>query len=521
MPKKLRDSSLKIKGAWSLLIGLIAVFICFYYYITIAANSFWLDQYKLIEFSREILDGKFRLVGMRTSRLNFNFPMIHYLLTPLIAITASPWALYISTAVSYMLGIMIVSFTLLRHRPLHELLVFVSLSLTHVWSLYYSSFPWPPNYIPFFVSLFFICFFHYLKNSLNMWLFHGASVFLNITFQLHTMSIVLIIGFVSALIILGKLPHYRHWLLQIGIQLTLASPWVIHHIYFIDWASEPKYHSSFFKDFLSPVKALLNYLSGIGLTREHTIYLDYGTNTYPYENFWFQWLSVGGVLIFIILFWTLKKLHSLKKTRIIYWKEIHLNLIPYYQEEKDFNRSYPIALYSMFLPTLIYLISGISMYPHYFQFLTPLLFILIAVLPGQLKSKNFRKTAYFLVILYVINQGSFIYWRTWEEYESPYLYDMGYTKVLANKVAKECIDKPQIRFISIGGIKNADEMFHYRFDPSLEKLNKAGTLFCHSILVFQNKLLLQSLIASWYLQQLEPLKKMEKYNNQIWIMGKK
>ena len=156
MQIKLRDSIYKPSGVWFLLICLIALINCFYYYSTIAANSFWLDQYKLIEFSREILDGKLRLVGMRTSRLNFNFPMIHYLLTPLIAITASPLALYVSTAVAYMFGIMIMSWTILRHRPFSELLMFVSLSMTHVWSLFYSSFPWPPNYIPLFVSLSFI-----------------------------------------------------------------------------------------------------------------------------------------------------------------------------------------------------------------------------------------------------------------------------------------------------------------------------------------------------------------------------
>ena len=92
--------------------------------------------------------------------------------------------------------------------------------------------------------------------------------------------------------------------------------------------------------------------------------------------------------------------------------------------------------------------------------------------------------------------------------------------MLALSVAENCRDTPQIRFASKSGLKNADEMFRYRFDPELNKLKTTGTLFCHSILVFQNKLLFQSPIVSWYLQQLEPLKKMGKYNNQIWIMGK-
>ena len=172
------------------------------------------------------------------------------------------------------------------------------------------------------------------------------------------------------------------------------------------------------------------------------------------------------------------------------------------------------------MPTLLYLLSGIVMFPHYFQFLTPLIFLLIAVLPGQLKGKNLRKIAYYGIILYVINQGSFSYWRSWEEYNSPYLDDIGYTKALAQKIAEECSDKPQIRFVSRHEIKNTDEIFHYRFDPHFEGLNKTGTIFCRSILVFQNKLLLQSPIVSWYLQQQEPLKKMELYNNQIWITGK-
>ncbi len=519
MQKKITDSFLKYIGVWFLLICLIAVIMWFYYYSTISANSFWLDQYKLIEFSREILDGELRLVGMRTSRLNFNFPMIHYLLTPLIAITVSPWVIYVSTAVAYMIGILIMGLTLLKLRPFSEFLIYVSLSLTHVWSLYFSSFPWPPNYIPLFVSLFLICFFHYIKNSLNIWFFHLASVFLNIAFQLHTMSVTLIIGFVSALVILGKLPRYRHWFIQVFVQLILVTPWIIFHIFFIDWNNEPKYHSSLFKDFLSPAQSLLNYLSGSGLTRENTIYLGYGTNTFPYETFWFNWLSVGGIIILLILFWTLKQLHSLQKSRVISWKVIFFHFLPFYQEEKDFKRSYPIALYCVFMPTLLYLLSGIVMFPHYFQFLTPLLFLLVAVLPGQLKGKYLRKIAYYGVILYVINQGIFSYWRAWEEYSSPYLSDIGYTEVLAHKIVEECSDKPRISFVSRLGIKKADEMFHYRFDPQLEGLNKTGSLFCHSILVFQDKLLLQSPIVSWYLNQLEPLKKMGVYNNQIWIMG--
>ena len=492
-----------------------------YYYCTTGANSFGLDQYKIIEYSKGILEGNFRLVGMRTSRLNWNFPIIHYLLVPLATITSNPLTFFFSTAVSYVIGTLSISWILYKNRTVSEFLIFIGLSITHVYSLFYSSFLWQQNYIPFFVSMFFICFFYYLKNSVNVWLFHGAAVFLNIAFQLHTMSAVLIIGFVSALIFLGKLPRYKHWFLQFGVQLILVSPWSIYHFFFIDWASEPKYRSSLFRDFFSPARAFFNYLSGSGLTRENTLYLGYGTNTFPYETFWFNWLSVGGGIFLLILFWTLKQLHSLQKFGKISWKKVYLYLSPYYHEEKDIKRSYPIALYFMFMPILLYFASGIVMFPHYFQFLTPLIFLLAAVLPSQLNSKKIRKIAYCLVILFILNQAFFSYWRSWEESKSPYLDDIGYIKVLAEKIAGQCSDKPQIRFASKLGLKNADEMFHYLFDPEFKGLNKTGTLLCHSILVFQNKLFLQSHILSWYLKKLEPIKKMEEHNSQIWIMGSK
>jgi len=130
-----------------------------YYYCTIPANSFSGDHVYMIEQTKEILGGNFRLVGMRTSRLQWNFPIINYLLIPLIAITSNALFLYVSTSVTYVLGIWSLSWILLKYRPFSEFLIFASLSLTHVWSLFYSSFLWPPNYIPFFVSLFLFVFF--------------------------------------------------------------------------------------------------------------------------------------------------------------------------------------------------------------------------------------------------------------------------------------------------------------------------------------------------------------------------
>ena len=509
----------KIKYFWIISMASSVCLWGFYYFHTITANSFWLDQFKLIEFSNEILEGNFRLVGMRTSRLNWNFPMIHYILTPLIAVTKNVYVLYISTAITYVLGVISLSYLLFKYRSYSEFIIFMSLSLTHVWSLFYSSFMWPPNIIPFFISLFFICFFHYIKNTSKILYFHGAAILLNIAFQLHTMSVVLILGFVLALLILGKLPRYRHWFIQVSIQILLVSPWIFHHLFVIDWGKEPGYHSSLFKDFLSPLKAFMNYLSGTGLTREYSPYLNYGTNTFPHETFWFTWLSVGRWIFLSLLIWALWKAHKLLNVQGITWKKLRYHLLPHYHEETDINRAYPVAIYCLFLPTLLYLVSGIFMVPHYFQFLTPLVFLLLATLPRQIKHTTKRKIAWSGILAIVLIQGSFSYWRAAEEYRSPYLDDVGYTQVLARVVAEQCQDYPQIRFVSERGIKNAGKMFQYRFDPELAEFNREGTLHCKTLLIFQNKLFAQSPVVNWYLQLLTPVLKLETHNNQIWIMG--
>ncbi len=502
-------------------IGISIILFGSYYFCTVAANSFSEDQYTMIKQTKEILEGNFRLVGMRTSRLQWNFPIINYLLSPLIAITSNVWFMYVSTSVSYVLGVWSLSWMLMKYRPFSELLIFASLSLTHVWSLFYSSFSWPPNYIPFFVSLFIICFFHYLRNSKNVWLFHGASVFLNISFQLHTMSVVLIFGFILSLIILGKLPRYRHWFLQIGLQIFLISPWIIFHLFVIDWGKEPEYHSSLFKHFFSPSQAIMNYISGTGLTQEFSQYLTYGTNTFPYEKFWYTWLNLGGWIFLFLLIWVLWNSQNIFNLNSINWVNIRYYFLPYFNEETDINRAYSTGLYCLFIPTLLYQFSGISMVPHYFQFLTPLLFLLLAILPGQIKNPIKFKIAWSSILVIVIIQGSFSYWRAAEEHRSPYLDDIGYTKVLTKVVAENCKDNPNIQFVSNHGYKNASKFFHFRFDPELTEFNRSGTLFCVTLITFQNKLLKMSPIVSWHLRSLKPILKLEEHNNQIWIMGNK
>jgi len=45
-------------------------------------------------------------------------------------------------------------------------------------------------------------------------------------------------------------------------------------------------------------------------------------------------------------------------------------------------------------------------------------------------------------------------------------------------------------------------------------------LACQTASILQNKLSLQCPTVSWYLQQLTPVKKLEAYNNQKWIIEK-
>jgi len=510
---------LQKKKAW---VAYVMVSLCLlgsYYYTTIPASSVNLDQYLMVQYSSEMLDGKFRWVGMRTSRLNWNFPMIHYVLTPLIAFTESIQNLNILTAIGYLLGIWIIAWMLLHYRNFSEFICFALFSLTHVWTLFYSSFMWPPNYLPLISSLFLICFVQYLRNSKKVVYFYGASFFLNVAVQTHSLSSGLILGFVLGLIVLGKLPRYRHWFFQILIQIFLISPWLIFHTFILDWSKEPSYHSALFKNFPSPFEELFNYLSGVGLIREYTMYLAYGTNTFPYENFFESLLNIGGVILMFLLCWTLWKQHSFLKAKKFHWKQAFYYLQPYYQEEKNFQNAYPIMLYLLFLPTFIFLFSGMGMFAHYFQFLSPLLFLLIALLPGQLRNPNMRNLALLCIAGVVMIQGSFSYWRAIEEYRNPYLHDVGYTPALARSVASQCKDKPEINFLSRYGWRNSGGIFSERYEPEYKKAQKTGSLNCGSLLVFQNKLMQQSPVVQWHIQQLQPIKKLELHNNQIWIMG--
>ena len=263
----------------------------------------------------------------------------------------------------------------------------------------------------------------------------------------------------------------------------------------------------------------MNYLSGTGLTREFGRYLFYGTNTFPHEKFWFTWLSIGGWIFLLLLIWILWNGHKLLNLNDINWIKIRYHLLPYYHEETDINRAYPVAVYCLFLPVLLYQFSGIYMEPHYFQFLTPLMFLLVATLPGQTKHPTKRKIAWSCILVIIIIQGSFSYWRAAEEHRSPYLDDIGYTQVLVKVVAEQCKDNPQIRFVSNYGFSHAGKWFHFRFDPELAEFDRTGTLHCKLLLIFQNKILDKSPIVNWHLRQLKPVLKLEVHNNQIWIIG--
>ena len=159
------------------------------------------------------------------------------------------------------------------------------------------------------------------------------------------------------------------------------------------------------------------------------------------------------------------------------------------------------------------------MAPHYLQFLTPLMFLLVATLPGQTKHPTKRKIAWICILVIVIIQGSFSYWRAAEEHRSPYLDDIGYTQVLAKVVAERCKGNPPIRFVSNYGFRDAGKWFHFRFDPELAEFDRTGTLHCKLLLIFQNKLHEMSPIVNWHLRLLKPVLKLEVHNNQIWILG--
>ena len=404
----------------------------YYYYWTVPANSIWYDQRAAIEVFQRIIDGKFPLVGYNNSIGIPTFPAFYYISFPFYYFLRNPIELYYFTALINVISILILTTFLYFKLNLFSAIIFGFYSITNIWGLYYGSFLWNPNFIPFFMVIFFLSLYAYLKER-KVFYFHIAGILINIIVQMSPQASVLVPSFALALLILKKLPNFWNQILHISFHFVLVFPWIYHTRIAFPNSSEPT-HSTLFKNFFTPLLEYTNYIGGWGLTREWGKYLDYGTIISEENVFWNSFLLISTIILICIITWA-----SISIIKI----RIEIKYLNPWQEMMLF-----LAIIN--LSSFYFVILGMWMAPHHYQFLSPTIPLLLVLL-FQLQ-KNYSKSLLFLLVFVIVSQGSYSYWRAYSESIRPYITDIGYQEIFSDYVKDQCSNSARVRYVTPNGI---------------------------------------------------------------------
>jgi hypothetical protein len=411
-----------------LLLFFIAISI--YYVLTIPSNSIWHDQTLAVNLAKDVLNGKFPLVGYLHSNRMHSFPAFYYLIAPLVYISDDPIFLYCSVAVMNILGVMIVTRYIYSKYSFQEYVLYLLFSATHVSTLFFSSFFWNPNYIPFFMSLFIVSVFKYLNDKTSVIYFHIAGIVINFMVQMMPQAIVLIPSFILILFLFRKLPSLVNQVVHVAIQLALVYPWIHYHLFIFEWDGF-KSGQKLYKGFSSSIFEYLNYLGGWVLNSEYTTYLAYGTNTYPYAKLINVVLTGSSILLLSLLVYsTWVSLRGIKISNYL-----NINIIDNDVNELTTHKIL-IVLAVINFSCIIFFITGMQMVSYHYQFLAPVIALNMSLLISY--EKKIKKLLAFVLLLIIFLQGSFSYWRAYSEYTKPYVTDIGYSGEFAQYFNDNC-----------------------------------------------------------------------------------
>jgi hypothetical protein len=243
-------------------------------------------------------------------------------------------------------------------------------------------------------------------------------------------AIILIPAFIFILFIFKKLPSILHQIIHILIQIILVYPWLYYYIFVFNW---DQFYSKkkLFKSFYTPAMEYFNFLGGWGLANEYRAYISYGTNTFPNTTIFNNMLFVSGLILLTMLVYS----------TYLSFKHIQFRDILNIQVKKINELDLPhvkllIALSIINLSCLMFLLVGMHVHAHHYQFLTPLLALNFAVLVG-VENKR-KKLIISLLLVSIFIQGSFSYWRAYSEYTKPYVTDIGYSDKFTQYYADNC-----------------------------------------------------------------------------------
>ena len=409
---------------------LFLLLISIYYALTIPSNYIWHDQTLAVNLAKDVLNGNYPLVGYLHSNRMHSFPAFYYLTAPLVYISDDPIFLYWSVAVMNILGVMIVTKYIYSKYGFQEYVLYLLFSATHVSTLFFSSFFWNPNYTPFFMSLFIVSVFKYLNDKTSVIYFHIAGIVVNIMVQMMPQSIVLIPSYIFILFLFRKLPSLLNQVVHVAIQLALFYPWIHYHLFVFEWDGFES-GQKLYKGFSSSIIEYLNYLGGWVLNSEYTTYLAYGTNTYPYAKLIDIILTGSSILLLSLLVYsTWVSCRGIKFSNFI-----NINIIDNDVNELTTHNTL-IVLAVINFSCILFFITGMQMVSYHYQFLAPVISLNMCLLISY--EKRFKKILITLLILIILSQGSFSYWRAYSEYTKPYVTDIGYSDKFAQFLTNNC-----------------------------------------------------------------------------------
>ena len=408
---------------------LMFVALCLLYYtLTIPSNSIWEDQIQAINIAKDILEGNFPLHGYKHSNGMYSFPAFYYFVAPLVYISDEPMFLYGSVAFLYILGVLLLANYIYKKFGCFECIFFLLFSATHVWSLFFASYFWNPNYIPFFMCLFILSLAKQINEGSSVKYFHVSGIILNIIVQMMPQTIILIPSFVFILFLFKRLPSFLNQIIHVFIQLILVYPWIHYYLFILDWENH-KIAGKFFKNF-SAIFEYMNFLGGWELTSEYIDYSFYGTNTYPFTEFFDALLTFSSILMMVMIIFST----YLTFSKISYINLFNLQIKAMNGIDLEKQKLF-MALTIINFSCVLFFITGMHMTPHHYQILTPLLAFNLTLLASF---KQHKKIITPLLLLCILMQGSFSFWRAFSDYRKPYITDIGYSDQFSRYFTDNC-----------------------------------------------------------------------------------
>jgi len=450
-----------------------------YFTLSIPSNSISGDQKEAIRIAKDILQGDFPLHGYKHSNGMYSFPAFYYFVSPLVYISDEPMFLYGSVAFFYIIGILLLANYIYKKFGCFEFIIFLLFSATHVWSLFYASNFWNPNYIPFFMCLFILSLAKQINEKSSVIYFHVSGIILNIIVQMMPQTIILIPSFVFILFLFKRIPSFLNQIIHVFIQLILVYPWIHFYLFILDWENH-KIAGKLFKNF-SAIFEYMNFLGGWGLTSEYIDYLSEGTNTYPFTEFFDALLTFSSILMMIMITYST----YLTFSKISYINLFNLQIKAVNGTDLEKQKLF-MALTILNFSSIFFFLTGMHMAPHHYQFLTPLLAFNLTLLASF---KQHKKIITSLLLLCILMQGLFSYWRAFSEFKKPYVTDMGYYDQFTNYFAKNC------NADSNAFILNLDRLYFFQSSKGDHDKKSCGKL----ILVLRDHYT-QSEIIRWFLK---------------------